>query len=184
MPNIWRATIDWTGLPGLPGYSIIYGGAGASAPDFMDDVDSWLSGTMAAICALSLKGQLNSVVDVVDSATGQTVGTESLGPFTQHNGVSATEALPLTTQVLCQWRTGVYFGGRELRGRTFVPGINTDVDDNGQVLAAVVASQNTRNAALASGGNCIVYSPTKRQYATMSTGTTWTQFASLRSRRD
>lgn len=120
------------------------------------------------------------------SETGEVTGVESTDPFTS-NGSATGDALPLTTQGLIRWRTGIFVGGREIRGRTFIPGPVESLNDaNGRPGSGTLIEMNQCPAALlgASGAEFRIFSRTKSTSATVISGTAWTQWASLRSRRD
>ena len=61
---------------------------------------------------------------LVDEATGQLQGFWSGVGYTEVTGQGSGGAVADATQVLVRWRTGVVRNGREVRGRTFIPGLN------------------------------------------------------------
>lgn len=100
-------------------------------------------------------------------------------------GTSTSEMLPAAAQALIQWRTGVYQAGREIRGRTFIPGLPDGTNQDGSVTAATQAVINA--AALTyvnSGANPAIWSRTGASVTPIDSGFAWNQFAMLTSRRD
>lgn len=183
MTTLYRATTTFTGLQGLPGYSTMYADSGNIDPgDFVDAIhDFWEAVNQAWTDDLTatVSGQL----DNVDSTTGLTTGTTDGGADQVTVGTSGGEVLPFTTQLLVRWRTGVYFGGRELRGRTFIPGY-TEADSDAGVVNSTVRSEALAAGAILGPNALAVYSPTKHEWASVSRCEVWDQWASLRSRRD
>jgi hypothetical protein len=124
-------------------------------------------------------------VDEIESTTGALAGVETTVPVTG-TGSSVGDALPAASQALVRWRTGQITAGRELRGRTFIPALVEASNDNGQLLAASRTMINTAAAALIADVNSglVIYSRTHNAFHIVQTGTAWTDFAVMRSRRD
>jgi hypothetical protein len=100
--------------------------------------------------------------------------------------VSTTEKLPDATQIVIQWRTGVYHNGREIRGRTFIPGLADFTNDEGNVaLATRTAIQSDLDTWLAAqAGLFFIWSRKNGLTAVVSDSSVWNEFGVLRSRRD
>lgn len=124
-------------------------------------------------------------IDVVDPITGLQTSTLTVASFTV-TGTGAGDVLPPNNQYLARWRTGQYENGHERRGRTFVPNPTETNNSGGAVLAATLTNLNTWAANLAADATAElgVYSPTYRSIRSVSSGTFWSKFAALRSRRD
>ena len=102
-------------------------------------------------------------------------------------GTGGGDMLPIATQGLVKWRTGVFAGGREIRGRTFIPGLLEAVcSPTGAPTSALLTTVNTAAATLIADVNSslAVWSKKNLQADPAVTGSTWNQFAVLRSRRD
>lgn len=101
-------------------------------------------------------------------------------------GEGTSEPLPIAAQGLLQWRTGVYLAGREVRGRTFLPGMTSGSNDDGLVLAANRALVNAAATDYLASGGCtpVVWSRARAAAVPITGGTCWDQFAMLTSRRD
>lgn len=102
------------------------------------------------------------------------------------NATSGSAQAPSATQGLISWRTGVFVGSREIRGRTFVPGVPQSSLGDGLPGGAYVAALNTAAAALVADANTklSIHSPSKHELAPAISGNAWGKFAVLRSRRD
>lgn len=127
---------------------------------------------------------VESDVATIDIATGQVTGiTATAGAVVTGN--DAGDPAPWATQGLIRWRTGIYVGGREIRGRTFIPGVTDTSTPLGVPSAAYLTDLNAAAAALIANAvsDLEVYSPARREAAPAVLGQTWTNFASLRSRR-
>jgi hypothetical protein len=124
-------------------------------------------------------------VEIV-SETGAITGVESTDPFTS-NGSATGDPLPVATQGLIRWRTGVFLGGRELRGRTFIPGVTEGLNGtDGRPNSGALIEMNQAVTAMlgAASSEFRIFSRTKNASATVVSGSAWTQWATLRSRRD
>ena len=98
-------------------------------------------------------------------------------------GLITSAALPPANQGLISWRTGRIEGGREVRGRTFVPG-TAELSADGQPTAAYRADVAAAAANLIAAGGFVVWSRAKGVVYPAISGSVWTEFAVLRSRRD
>jgi hypothetical protein len=151
--------------------------AHAKVATFWQSVRNYMSTTLS----YTVDGQ----VDTIDPASGLTVGTSSVASVSQV-GADPGDPLPPYVQALIRLRTGVYNGGREVRGRIFIPGMVETSNLNGVPVAAMITAYNGYAATLASTPTAIlsVYSKTKGVEETVSSTSTWTKWAMLRSRRD
>lgn len=183
-----RVTVVHSGLEGLPGYSQHFfegdtqGEAEAAVTavgDFWDD--------LSVVTSSALDSRTEAEVFQVDPATGLTTNVFTTTPRNM-GGATSGDVNPFATQMLLRWRTGVFVGGREVRGRTFVPGTLEAQNTNGRPLAAALAfaqtAINTYLTASSGAGGAVVYSRANGQAALVSSGTPWDQWAVLRSRRD
>ena len=132
--------------------------------------------------ALRVEGQIFSV----NEGSGQVTGFSTTDPVTLQ-GTGAGDLLPPATQALIRWRTGFYVGGREIRGRTFIPGQQRNGQAaDGSVAATEVAGLNTAADALvgSSSAQFVVWSRANALTVDAVDGDVWTKFAVLRGRRD
>lgn len=167
----WLNTLTFLETGGTPQQAVTAAGAFWGAVDvLMPSTIDWT--TEADVPTLSAGGVLEEVTTTT--------------PATGSGGAGAGELLPRVSQGLVRWRTGTIIAGRELRGRTFVPGLADASNDNGTVLAASRSTINTAAAALIADANSSFGVWSKRHGVVLSTttGTTATEFAALTSRRD
>jgi hypothetical protein len=76
----------------------------------------------ATLQTSSLTYTVNGTVDQIDVPSGDLVG-QLAGTQLNGAGSGSTSQAPQVTQVLIRWMTGFYVNGRQLAGRTFIPGI-------------------------------------------------------------
>lgn len=180
-----RVRMTWAGVTNGTGLSTMWfvgetqGEADAAADAAMDFWDA-------------LKALWNSygVVTLVPEVTELDTGTGQPGKMYQVTprsitGTGATEQLPIATQGLVRWRTGVFTNGRELQGHTYIPGpMEGSNDVGGKPTAAYKTSVNSAASALiaAPGTSLAIWG--KFATADVLTGTCWEKWAILRSRRD
>lgn len=184
-----RVTTEWTGtLPGVPYFSTHYfagdtageaDAAAAAVVSLWQEVDT--------VVSTGLTWTVPTEVEFVDEATGAITGVEAVAGGTGA-GQNGSDPLPMATQGLLRWRTGVFVSGRELRGRTFIPGPTEPnnllgVPDPNYKGVLGPAGVNFLTAA-AGGGGLVVYSPTHAQAATVQSSSVWNKWSILRSRRD
>ena len=137
MAIIQRIRTVFTGVAGTPWYSNIYvTGNEADASLEIDAVgDFW--DILAPIIVTPVVWTVEGVVANINDANGQIVSTSD---NTERNGAGSQsgEALPSANQYLVRARTGVYVGGRELRGRMFIPGASEAQSSDGLPSSATL----------------------------------------------
>ena len=184
MSNLKRIHVTYEGAPGLPGTNTIYGHEnGTSAAEQVDAVFAFFT-SMGPSINSSMTVTVDPIVDIVDSTTGLTTGQDDTGAGGTVDCSSSTDPLPLATALLVQFRTGTFFGGRELRGRIFIAGMTEGNSTAGKPDASSLAVWQPFVDTLLDDGQLAVYSPTKHEWASMSSATIWTEWAVMRSRRD
>lgn len=185
MVEMYRVKTEFTGLAGAPYLSQMYfQSALGSAQGAVDSVgDFW--GAIDSQCVPDLIWNTIADVEIVESTTGQLVGTSQTTPANGQGGAGG-EPLPFAVQGLVRWRTGVYVGGREIRGKTFIPGLSEAASVLGQMGSTpqgVIDGAITAMLSDAGSALCI-FSRKNLTEVLVSSGSTWNQFAVLRSRRD
>lgn len=181
-----RVDTVMTGDPGAPYLSSMYftgddqteAGQAASAVRAF-----WAAIVSSMVAPLSI--QVQPEVVSVDVATGEPIEIFS----TTQDVLTATgsgDALPWATQGLVRWRTGFFIGGREVRGRTFIPALTEGHSTAGRPTAALLTILNGAASGLIADANSqlLVYSKTHHSSADVVTGSAWSEWAVLRSRRD
>lgn len=174
------------GIQGAPYLSTMYFGNSGSLANaqnanlavgtFWGAIDNLLGNTMT----WSTQAQVEEL-----NLAGNIIAAYGVTPQTGTGSLTGTFEAPVLQGVI-QWRTGVYAGGREVRGRTFVP-CHLTGNNNGGVPST--AYKNGLNAAAATiiadvNADLVIWSKTKALSSSVLSGNTWGQWAVLRSRRD
>lgn len=190
MSDLYRVTTVFTGPQGMPGTHTIHGQASIqSANDFITLVGEFWGRLMGGFgsgssgLATGLTSTTLGTCDVIDSSTGQITGTDGDGSDIVHTGNGTAEPLPHFVQGLAQVQTVLFINGRRLRGRFFIPGITEQQSTNG-APDATWRGQVQDELDLLVESAWAVYSPTHHEFASANSTSTWSQFATLRSRRD
>lgn len=177
-----RLRINWSGLNS--GFSIIHttGSAETSQLD-ADALDDFLE-AIAANTVVAQRFQVDTEVEQVNPATGAVTGVTSITSINR-TGSNNTAPVPQAAQALVRWRTGVYVSGREIRGRTFIPGLALATSSaSGELASATAAAITTAAQQLLEDSGIGIWSPTRGQIALVTSASVWSEFAVMRSRRD
>lgn len=183
MSHLKRFTVDLTGPSGYPGTNTWY---------FHEDsttfsaqaaaLHTFYTAVMVGSAENTLHASWGGVGEIVESTTGEIVGLDTATSWSVV-GDQTVDPLPAATMALLQLRTGTFFGGRELRGRIFLGGYteasNTAGRPSTTLISTISTAANTLNASALA-----VYSPTKKEWSSVSATPVWTEWAVLRSRRD
>lgn len=177
----------WTGVAGAPYYTTVRSLTGGSS-DSQDLADAWISflQTIDIFITDNLTWTVQPDVRIVNTGTGTLEGVDTITGATGP-GVSTSDPLPRASMALIQWRTSQVVSGRFLRGRTFIPGFNEGTcDANGKLDASVATGLATEanDFITAVGVDACVWSRTHGVAASISNATVWSEFATMRSRRD
>lgn len=158
MVSMLRVKTRWSGLIGLPGYTILY------FRDF-DTGEPWNPDPAQALVAVnktrtffdSIKHliptgcsmQVEATVEEVDDITGELLDIHNVATPTVVAGTaSASASYAAPVGAVLNWRTSTVRNGRKLRGRTFiVPLSSTSFESNGTLAAGTVTA--ITNAGLA-----------------------------------
>lgn len=190
MTALARYRVFWTGLVGGPGVSTFHLDPDLQAPtiatsqDLADEVMQVFTG-MAAITSSAILWTGDSVVDYLDPATGQVTSQDGVTPDIVV-GTDAAQRLSPLIQGLMEWSTGVFIGGRQLRGKTFWAGATEAVNDPPGVPSAGYISGAAAQGGylLSSIGHGVIYSRKNAQYEPITSVSVWGQWAYLSGRRD
>lgn len=179
-----RLQVITSGPQGAPYYNNFYTTANTIGDaEALSDAAFDLFTALADRLTNSAQVQFSGTVDSFDAATGQTTGSTSVTPWTVSGSWGSGSSQGGTTLVL-QWRTGVFANGREIRGRSFISGLGDVNEGNPSVPSAVLTDANNAAAAYAATAGTAVFSPTNGSVEEMATGTCWSKFGLVRSRRD
>lgn len=188
---MFRVRTTFEGIQGSPWLNTLYFDDAAGTAQQAATAAGTFWGAVDALMDSECVWSTEAEVAVINPLNGDLLSVEATTPVTGA-GSLVQEALPIATQGLVRWRTGVVTNGREVRGRTFIPALCDASNDNGSVIAATVTAVNlacTNLLASASAELHIWHRPNELTGAAGSsepviTGTMWTNFAVLRSRRD
>lgn len=181
----YRVRVEFSGMQGAPWLAthVFQEGAGSAAQAVAAVGTFW--GAVDATMDNEVNWTTLTDVESFDAATGNVTAVTSVTAVTG-SGALALEALPLASQGLVRWRTGVYVSGREIRGRTFIPGLADSANDNGNLAASVATTiGNAANALIADANSQLeIWSRVNGATADVTSASVWSSFAVLRSRRD
>lgn len=125
----------------------------------------------------------------IDHITGSTQGLWSEATArTGTGGVGVDGPVANASMLLLQWRTGAYISGRELRGRSFIPGLAVGNLVGGELRPTARATATTAAQAMADAASAFVIwrrptVSTPGQIRNVTTGTVWNELGVLRGRR-
>lgn len=178
-----RVQAVWTGPGGTPYLSTFnfQGDTQLEADNAVTAVGNFL-GTVDNSIDTGISWATNAEVLRWSDSTLEPTGIRNTTPATG-SGSSAGVGAPYASQGLVRWRTGVFIGGREVRGRLFLPHLVHTGD--GVVSAATVSAVNTACATLIADPNSVLIVASRRHLtgAPVVSGSLWNQYATLRSRR-
>jgi hypothetical protein len=187
MTSIVRIRAIVTGVAGSPAYMTFYFNGDGSAAEADNDAVGVFMAQVDASMSTSANWRTDSVAALIDSTNGSILSLISVTPNTG-TGSDGSSLLPPATQLLLQWRTGVFQDGREIRGRLNIPYLTEGSNDAGGVASASLTS-NVQDAAddLVAGvgsDQLVVWSRKSGAVPNVDTATVSNIWAVLRSRRD
>lgn len=178
-----RVNVTWSGVGGTPYLSSFWfeGETQTAADNAVTAVGTFV-GAVDALIDGGVTWATQAEVIQVDLSSGKPEGLWDTTPVTGSGGASGV-AVPFAAQGLLRLRTGSFVGGREVRGRLFIPGLLASQD--GTPTATQISTINGHAATLIADSNSewVVYSREKALTATVVSATLWSQWAMLRSRR-
>jgi hypothetical protein len=185
--SVYRIETTFTGLTGAPYYNRLHF-LDSGGPDETFAVAAqnavytfWQATAEVLSNNLTVQVQPEIVSLVENSGQPEAVYIQQRSPV---QGTNTEEELPFTSQLLVQFRTGVYVEGRERRGRMYLPGLTELDNENGRPTGAIQSGIANDATALAEHNPPLcVYTPAKGA-AVVSGVSVWNQWAILRSRRD
>lgn len=185
MATIKRVRVLWGGLPGMPGYSLLYGLSSADPTGAL----STFFGAIKAAFPPGLQWSIPPSGDTLDDATGALTGSWS-GTGASVVTSTGTGIYAAGAGAWVTWGTAGIVNGRRLKARTFLcPLKGTAFDLNGTIDNTILTTLQTAASTLASAGVLVAWhrpSPTAPSGGSSSLITTATvpdQATSLRSRR-
>lgn len=158
-----RIRVVWSGIAGTPFLqTLFFDATTGTAQENVDELASSLQGANT-LFPTELRWTIQDDIEIVDPVSGQTVDLVTAAGSTQ-TGSSTAELLSLGTQGLLWLRTGVWIGGREVRGKFFWPGATENANDDGQPTSAYTTAMQANAQALIGQAtvNLVVYSRAHR----------------------
>lgn len=188
MASIRRIRTVFSGVAGTPWYSNMhFTWVNGTEQDHLDAVgDFW--GAIDVLQDDAITWAVESDATVINDATGDIIAIESgVGPTGA--GTATFDPLPYQTQGLVNWLTGTFVAGRQLRGKTYVPGLTENANDASGIMTTaardVIAAAATALVAASSvPGPLRVFSRKNLTSATVGSFVAPTKWAVMRSRRD
>ena len=131
-----RVRINWTGFPGGPGISTLYGTESTAAPASSSNCLTDISNQVP----MDVSWNIPSSGDTIDPITGLITGGWSGGtPTPGTGGGTGVYAAPVGCMI--KWSTGQVRSGRRVKGRTFlVPLVGTAFDTAGNVEPGAIGT--------------------------------------------
>lgn len=185
MANLYRIRTVFTGVAGTPYLSTMFFQEATGTAQQAATAVSTFWGAVDAYMHQDVLWDIEQDVEVIDDTNGQIQSVVTTTGGTG-NGALTDDLLPPATQGLIRWRTGVFVGGREIRGKTFVPAMTESSSNAGQIAGVVQTGlQNAANTLVGTANaNLAVWSRKNGVSEDVVSGSVWNQFAVLRSRRD
>ena len=188
---MYRVQTVFSGPTGTPWRNFLHFDASAGTPDDAAAAAGVFWGAVDADMHNTVTWSQEPDVEQIDAETGELVTIHAVTPATGTGG-NTNERMPSVNQAIIKLRTGAIIGGRELRGRIFVPGLTEECNSLGVVLAAARTRFNTAAAALIADADCVWtvwHRPTTPAgsdggQAPVATATANLEWSYLRSRRD
>ena len=185
MTLISRFRTVFTGVAGAPWYNNLHfeGGTPEGATYGPDVAAFWDA------CASQMDSEVSWVIEptytVIETDTGLIT---DIGDWAGDSGVGlvAGEALPWACQAIINWRTNLYIAGRELRGKTFVPALQQNANNNGVLVSTAQTDiQGAADGLISdSNGAFCIYSRTHLTESIVESAGVPLKIGVLRSRRD
>ena len=157
---------------------------GGDAQASADAVHAFWDAMKAAICN-DIQISIDPNVTIVNTITGEPEGIDTV-TTSPISGGDTTDPLPWQTQGLIYWNTGTWVNGRQVRGRTFVPGpcessnTSSGIPESGYKSALAAGA-----AVFVSASTCVpgVYSKAHQNVYPVVGATIQASWALMRTRR-
>lgn len=179
MVTLNRVRVSWSGWIGAPGVSTHYF---AGNPPLAALRTLW--SVFAQAIAPGITVTIENTGQTIDVATGKAVGTWAGATQTPITS-AATGSYAAPAGAMVQWKTGAFFDGREVRGKTFIVPIPVAAyDSDGTIGASTLSTLNTGiNTFLAGTPGMSVWSRKSQAAVTVTSGAVRDKVMVLRSRR-
>lgn len=184
--NMYKVQSICTGVAGSPYYAVGYFDVAAGTATQASA--AWAAFVFGSAGANPSSATWNTgpSIEVVDPATGAIQSIVSV-PLITNYGSNVNPRADRSAQYLIRWRTGIFAGGREIRGRTNLP----FVFSGDQTLAGDPTATKTSfftglavTLLAATGAKHVVWSPKNGAWEYSASGSCSPGYGVLRSRRD
>jgi hypothetical protein len=185
--TVARVRSVFTGVAGSPAYVNTYFDADSTSAGAYQAAMLIFWGDLQNAIRADANVEMLNPIPIVSSLTGQVVDV-AVGDGGTVDFADSADPLPTANQLLVQLHTGVFVGGREIRGRMFIPYMTEAANTGGKTTSAaknaVTDALDDMNDISHANGAFVVYSPTHHRFEYVSGYTVWDQWAVMRSRRD
>ena len=187
MADVREILVDWTTISGSGKVSVFHFLSGIAVASQRTALNAFLTTVKASLdssAVYTIRGD-GRELDVV---TGALTGSWSETSSKTGAGGGGGEPVNDAAQALIRWKCATIINGRFLQGRTFIPGVASSNEENGDLKAsAATAFQGAANTFIASAaGVGVWHRPVLGSGGfldAVSTATVWNEFAVLRRRR-
>jgi len=185
MASLFRVRTVFSGVQGAPWLSTMYFDNGAGTAQQAATAVGVFWGAVDNRMATSVAWATEAEVVLIDDTNGQPQASTATTPASGGGSGAATQ-LPIVTQGLLRMRTGVFIGGREVKGRCFIPGLTENDNDLGVPNASITPVVDAAAAALVATANAqlVVFSRAHFTSVTVSSATMAPYWSYLKTRRD
>lgn len=190
-----RTTIAYgAGGPGLLTHYFLPATLGGSNPDATDSctrVRAFLA-QYASLVPNAVTFTVSPLVDAIQDTTGALTGSFTATPPAAVVGTGGVNFLPSPVAIVVRYNTSAIINGRRLSGRSFISPLSVVAQGAaGSPTNAVLTQTTTAIAALTTGAGTVIPQVWHRpklaapgSSAVLVSGSAWSLFGSLRSRRD
>lgn len=156
MATINKIPVTWSGLTGLPGFSVFYStGASTTAVSAIKAFFTAIAAGFPNALQWTVPGSGDSITDTTGQLTG---GWTMSGGGTVSGSGGASPTYAAGTGARVKWLTNAISSGRRVRGATFLCPLTTQYyESNGTILNSYLTTVGTAAGTLVADGTLGVY---------------------------
>lgn len=182
-----RIRTVFTGVAGSPYYSNLYfsNGTDAEILNAVNRVRAFWN-VLATTLRNGMSAQVLGEVVTIDPVTGNIIAVQQVAAPAAVNYTGTGDALPPQTQVMLTFNTGSYAGGRQVRGRCFIPGWTETANQvDGTLTGSYPTDITTAAATMRTGAPAqVVWSRKNGTIVPVTGASVARKWATLKTRRD